>query len=231
MLPDALRQAGSVLARGIFVASDAVFGPWTIALLFGTGILILVGLPLFLAGWLLGSIGWGVLLGTFLLLDLALVTVLVAIGASGGRQAVGLIVGVVVAVVVDLALATWTGLPRTVDAGLGIWLGLIGYFLSSAAESAIVQTGVERTLRGVRVRDVMEADPASVSPNESVANLIHERMLQLRSAEPTARLCRDPIVPFHSLISYLRPLRCKPAMTSDRSSPFSGIPEDHLLPA
>ena len=59
----------------------------------------------------------------------------------------------------------------------GIWLGLIGYFLSSAAESAIVQTGVERTLHGVRVRDVMEADPASVSPNESVTDLVHERML------------------------------------------------------
>ena len=59
----------------------------------------------------------------------------------------------------------------------GIWLALIGYFLSSAAESAVVQMGVERTLRGVRVRDVMESDPASVSPNESVADLIHERML------------------------------------------------------
>ena len=59
----------------------------------------------------------------------------------------------------------------------GIWLGLIGYFLSNAAESAIVQIGVERTLHGVQVRDVMEADPASVSPNESVSDLIHERML------------------------------------------------------
>ena len=59
----------------------------------------------------------------------------------------------------------------------GIWLALIGYFLSSAAESAVVQMGVERTLRGVRVRDIMEPDPASVSPNESVADLVHERML------------------------------------------------------
>jgi Zn-dependent protease/CBS domain-containing protein len=59
----------------------------------------------------------------------------------------------------------------------GIWLALIGYFLSSAAESSIVQLGVERTLRGVRVRDVMEADPPWVTPNESVAELVHERML------------------------------------------------------
>ena len=59
----------------------------------------------------------------------------------------------------------------------GIWLALIGYFLSSAAESSIVQLGVERTLRGVRVRDVMEADPPWVTPNESVADLVNERML------------------------------------------------------
>jgi Zn-dependent protease len=59
----------------------------------------------------------------------------------------------------------------------GIWLALIGYFLSSAAEAAVAQMGVERTLHGVRVRDIMDADPPSVSPNESVAQLVHERML------------------------------------------------------
>jgi Zn-dependent protease len=58
----------------------------------------------------------------------------------------------------------------------GIWLALIGWFLSSAAESAAAQTGIERTLHGVHVRDIMEAEPASVSPNESVADLVHERM-------------------------------------------------------
>ena len=59
----------------------------------------------------------------------------------------------------------------------GIWLALIGWFLSSAAEQASAQTGIERTLRGVRVRDVMETEPPSVSPNESVADLVQERML------------------------------------------------------
>ncbi len=54
----------------------------------------------------------------------------------------------------------------------GIWLALIGWFLSSAAEQASAQTGIERTLRGVRVRDVMETEPPSVSPNESVASLV-----------------------------------------------------------
>jgi Zn-dependent protease/CBS domain-containing protein len=59
----------------------------------------------------------------------------------------------------------------------GIWLGLIGYFISNAAETSVVQLGIERTLHGVRVRDVMDVDPASVAPNESVADLVHERML------------------------------------------------------
>lgn len=60
----------------------------------------------------------------------------------------------------------------------GIWLGLIGWFLSTAAESEVAQMGVERTLHGVRVRDIMDPDPPSVSPNESVADLVHERMLR-----------------------------------------------------
>ncbi len=59
----------------------------------------------------------------------------------------------------------------------GIWLALIGWFLSSAAEQAATQTSIEHTLRGVHVRDVMEPEPPSVSPNESVSSLIHDRML------------------------------------------------------
>ena len=60
----------------------------------------------------------------------------------------------------------------------GIWLALIGYFLSSAAEAGAVQIGVQRTLHGIRVRDVMDPDPPSVSPNESLADLVHERLLR-----------------------------------------------------
>jgi Zn-dependent protease len=60
----------------------------------------------------------------------------------------------------------------------GIWLALIGWFLSNAAESTAVQAGVERSLRGVRVRDAMVGSPPEVSPNESVADLVNERMLR-----------------------------------------------------
>jgi Zn-dependent protease len=60
----------------------------------------------------------------------------------------------------------------------GIWLALIGWFLSNAAEASVAQLSVERSLRGVKVRDVMEADPPSVGPNERVADLVNERMMR-----------------------------------------------------
>jgi Zn-dependent protease/CBS domain-containing protein len=60
----------------------------------------------------------------------------------------------------------------------GVWLALIGWFLSNAAESTMAQAGVERSLRGVRVRDAMETTPPAVSPNETVAELVQERMLR-----------------------------------------------------
>lgn len=60
----------------------------------------------------------------------------------------------------------------------GIWLALIGWFLSNAAEATVAQAGVERSLRGVKVRDAMEGDPRAVSPNETVADLVQERFLR-----------------------------------------------------
>ncbi|HUF07380.1 MAG TPA: site-2 protease family protein [Candidatus Binatia bacterium] len=60
----------------------------------------------------------------------------------------------------------------------GLWLALIGWFLSNAAEATMAQAGVERSLRGVRVRDAMDVSPPAVSPNESVADLVNERMLR-----------------------------------------------------
>ncbi len=60
----------------------------------------------------------------------------------------------------------------------GLWLALIGWFLSNAAEATMAQAGVERSLRGVRVRDAMEVNPPTVSPNEPVADLVQERLLR-----------------------------------------------------
>jgi Zn-dependent protease/CBS domain-containing protein len=65
-----------------------------------------------------------------------------------------------------------------IDTFNGIWLALIGWFLSSAAESSIAQASLQRVLRGVKVRDVMDAEPASVRPNETVADLVNERLMR-----------------------------------------------------
>ena len=59
----------------------------------------------------------------------------------------------------------------------GLWLAVIGWFLSNAAETTLMQAGVERSLNGVRVRDAMDPNPPAVSPNETVAELVNERML------------------------------------------------------
>jgi Zn-dependent protease len=78
---------------------------------------------------------------------------------------------------------------QTGDIFGGLWLALIGWFLSTAAESTAAQAGIERALAGVRVRDVMDAHPPSVSPNESVAELVQERMLR---GEDRSFLVRHP---------------------------------------
>jgi Zn-dependent protease/CBS domain-containing protein len=60
----------------------------------------------------------------------------------------------------------------------GVWLALIGWFLSNAAESTVAQMSVEHALHGIKVREVMESDPPSISPNESVADLVNERLIR-----------------------------------------------------
>jgi Zn-dependent protease/CBS domain-containing protein len=60
----------------------------------------------------------------------------------------------------------------------GVWLALIGWFLSNAAESTVAQMSVEHSLRGIKVREVMEHDPPSVSPNETVASLVNDRLIR-----------------------------------------------------
>ena len=84
------------------------------ALLFG------IGLFLFVGEWLFGSIGWGVLLGTLLLVDAAVVALLLALDVKGGRLGsafvIGAIVGVVLGVVLQLDLTHrgWTALGDAV---------------------------------------------------------------------------------------------------------------------
>jgi predicted transcriptional regulator len=60
----------------------------------------------------------------------------------------------------------------------GVWMALIGWFLSSTAEASAAQVSLERSLRGIHVRDVMDEAPPSVSPNVPVADLVAEHLLR-----------------------------------------------------
>lgn len=111
-------------------------------------LLFSLGLLLFLGEWLFGSIGWGVLLGTLLLVDIAVVAVLLALDVKGARLGSSLLIALVIGVVVglvfglDLTHRGWTALgdqvasyydasTRTVvlalgaSAGVGAVLGLL----------------------------------------------------------------------------------------------------------
>ena len=131
-------EAGEIAGEvGKLVALVAL----AIGLLFTVGILVLVGLLLFLADWLLGSMGWGVLLGAFLLIDLAVVVLLGAVGVGKGRQVTAWLVGVILGVALGAVLLTWTGLPQTVDVALAIWLALLAWPI--AAGILVARAGID----------------------------------------------------------------------------------------
>jgi MFS family permease len=74
------------------------------ALVLFAGLLIAIGGILFLGDWLFGSIGWGVLLGTILLIDLAVMAVLVALDVSSKRIGMAFTIGALVGIAVGLVL-------------------------------------------------------------------------------------------------------------------------------
>ena len=74
------------------------------ALVLFAGLLIAIGGILFLGEWLFGSIGWGVLLGTVLLIDLAVVAVLLALDVSSKRIGMAFTIGALVGIAVGLVL-------------------------------------------------------------------------------------------------------------------------------
>jgi hypothetical protein len=121
-------------------------------------LLFTIGLFLFLGEWLFGSIGWGVLLGTLLLVDVAVVLVLLALDVNGRRLAtsfgIAALTGVILGVVftLDLSHRGWTGLAdaiasyydpstRTVllaigaSAGIGAILGLLNRLAGSVGDA------------------------------------------------------------------------------------------------
>jgi MFS family permease len=132
-----------------------------LGLVFMVGIMLTIGLMLFLGEWLFGSIGWGVLLGTALLIDIAIVAVLLALAVSGRRltaafgtaAVIGIVAGLVLGL--DVTHRAWVAiaaqvLPNIVAeervrnvavlglAGVGGVLGLIGGFRRGGALGGLI---------------------------------------------------------------------------------------------
>ena len=90
--------------------------------------------------------------------------------ATRGAAVVGRLFGYLL-----IALGVWWAFTGDFS---GLWLALIGWFLSNAAGATVQQLGIQRSLAGVKVRDVMDAEPASVSPNETIADLVDSRLVR-----------------------------------------------------
>ncbi|TAL08168.1 MAG: hypothetical protein EPO00_07650 [Chloroflexota bacterium] len=106
-------EIGAEIGRVALLAGVA-FGA-----VFVVGLLLPIGGMLFLADWLLGSMGWGVLLGVLLLLDIALVAVLVGLGVPGSSIGRDFIVAVLAAGVVTILLLEFIAGPQ-ISAALGL---------------------------------------------------------------------------------------------------------------
>lgn len=116
-------EAGEI---GSEIGRVALLGGVALGALLLVVILLTLGGLLFLAEWLLGSIGWGVLLGTLALLDLAIVSVVLALGVPGSRIARDLLVALLAALGVAILLLLFIAGPR-VGVGLGLFVLLVAW--------------------------------------------------------------------------------------------------------
>ncbi len=59
----------------------------------------------------------------------------------------------------------------------GLWIGFIGWFLNNAADATRRQSRLQEGFRGVKVSQVMQAEPLSVSPGLPVRVLVDDHIL------------------------------------------------------
>jgi Zn-dependent protease len=67
--------------------------------------------------------------------------------------------------------------------GDGIWLVFIGWFLLQAAQAGYQQMLIRRALRGLKVRDLMREDAATVSAGITVGEFVHDYLLRSPDSE------------------------------------------------
>lgn len=146
-------EGGAIMGE---VGRVAMLAGLALAMLFLIGLLVPIGLLLFLGDWILGSMGWGILLGALLLADTAVVAGLLAAGIPGSRLGRWLLValasGVAVGIVLglDLTNRAWAMAGDAVLTGtesairplamailtLGILGGIVGLVLGVRTGSA-----------------------------------------------------------------------------------------------
>lgn len=118
------------------VGRVALLGGIAFALLLLVGLLFPIGLMLFLGEWIFGSIGWGVLLGSLLLIDIAIFAFLLAVDVSRGRLArsglIAILLGVALGVLAAIALGPRVGSALGVLATLIAWPALSGLDVARA---------------------------------------------------------------------------------------------------
>jgi Zn-dependent protease len=68
----------------------------------------------------------------------------------------------------------------TIDFLGGVWFVFIGLFLGQAARSATYQTAVLSRIEGVRVKDVMDAEPVAIPGDMKIRDALHEYFLRYR---------------------------------------------------
>jgi Zn-dependent protease len=66
------------------------------------------------------------------------------------------------------------------DAFDGIWLALIGFILAQSARGYAVQSEVSSRIEGIRVADVMDAEPVAIPEDASVERALDEYFLRYR---------------------------------------------------
>jgi Zn-dependent protease len=66
------------------------------------------------------------------------------------------------------------------DLFTGIWLALIGFLLGSAARGTAARTEVTSRIEGIRVADVMDADPVAIPDDTTVEQALDEFFLRYR---------------------------------------------------
>lgn len=149
-------------AIGGRIARVAALAGVAVALILAIGMLLIVGLPLFTAEWLLGSMGWGILHAVLVFAGVATAAVLAAVGMSASRIARALlgalVIGVVASVVLGLELLNraWAEIGTAVLPGIDpgprpLVVGIVIGALIGLVAGVVIGRRVEPGSRGAAV--------------------------------------------------------------------------------